>query len=105
MGLVTEASTRAIAGVAHGKIIRQIPACGSEIEVLMPRGSNANHLTHYQMGEEIERLMEAGEVDLLLGVAELVAQHDRRTTPQPPPRPSDAMSMHVDDVIDRAAMR
>ena len=82
-----------------------LPACGTEIEVVMPRGSNANHLSHYEMGEAIERLMEVGEVDLLLGVAELVTQYDRSTTPQPPPRPSDAMSMHVDDVIDRAAMR
>ena len=105
MSLITEASTRAIGGVAYGKITRQIPACGSDIEVVMPRGSNANLLSHYEMGEAIERLMGVGEVDLLLGVAELVAQHDRRTTPQPPPRPSDAMSMNVDDVIDRAAMR
>ena len=100
VGLITEASTRAIAGVAYGKMVRQIPTCGTEIEVVMPRGSNAHHLTHYQMGEAIERLMEAGEVDLLLGVAELVTQYDRNTTPQPPPQPSSG-PMSMDDLIAR----
>ena len=105
VSLMIEATAKATQeqGARMDKCVRQVPVGDLTMQVMFPRGSSANYLTHNQLGQAIIRLASAGEAEMMERVAELVAQRASRhaAVDSVAAGTSEAVSMHVDDVIAR----